>query len=215
MRAITWTGSQYVAVGDWGAVITATVDTVWTVQSPGTTEWLNGVAYGASTLVAVGAHGTLLTSGNGVSWTPRNCGTTLDLFSVAYTDSGFIAVGDSGCILVSANGVSWARVESGTSMRLNKVVDDDSFAIALGDGGAILFSRLGERARVVDLAAHKQTRAPRYSARMLVIENGTPRMAPAVLFDAMGRHAASSVHAGAGMGRRNLVSGQYYAAAAR
>src|SRR5690606_12324155 len=51
----------------------------WFVSPSGTSNALNGVAYGNDLLVAVGANGTILTSTNGTSWTSRSSGTPFTL----------------------------------------------------------------------------------------------------------------------------------------
>jgi uncharacterized protein YjdB len=68
LRAIASTGSQLVAVGDTGMVVTAPATapyltssgTQWTVRSSGTTNNLRGIAWSGTHFVAVGDAGTIL-----------------------------------------------------------------------------------------------------------------------------------------------------------
>jgi hypothetical protein len=73
----------------------------WTQRTSGTSNWLNGVAYGNGLFVAVGDGGTILTSPDGVSWTQRTSGTSNQLNGVAYGNGLFVAVGWDGTILTS------------------------------------------------------------------------------------------------------------------
>ncbi|MGY2954787.1 hypothetical protein ACVWZQ_002946, partial [Thermostichus sp. MS-CIW-29] len=73
----------------------------WTQRTSGTSNQLNGVAYGNGLFVAVGWDGTILTSPDGVSWTQRTSGTSNWLNGVAYGNGLFVAVGWNSTILTS------------------------------------------------------------------------------------------------------------------
>lgn len=68
LNAVTWTGTQFVAVGGGGTIDTSPDGTTWTVQTSGTTNTLNSILWDGTTLTAVGDAGTILTSANGTAW---------------------------------------------------------------------------------------------------------------------------------------------------
>jgi hypothetical protein len=70
----------------------------WIVSHSGTSEHLQGVAYGNGPWVTVGFNGTILTSTSGTLWISRSSGTTYDLQGVAYGDGLWVTVGFNGTI---------------------------------------------------------------------------------------------------------------------
>ena len=59
---VAWSGSQFVAVGTQGTILTSPDGRVWTAQQSGTAKNLWSVAWSGSQLVVVGRGGTILTS---------------------------------------------------------------------------------------------------------------------------------------------------------
>ncbi len=63
LYGVAWSGSQFVAVGGGGTILTSPDGRAsWTAQHPGTERYLYGVAWSGSQFVAVGEGGTILTS---------------------------------------------------------------------------------------------------------------------------------------------------------
>ncbi len=54
LNGITYGNGTFVAIGQFGTILTSSDGASWTQRSSGTTEWLNGVTYGNGTFVAVG-----------------------------------------------------------------------------------------------------------------------------------------------------------------
>lgn len=100
LYGITYGGGTFVAVGEYGTILTSPDGTAWT-QRPSEGNSLHGVTYGNSLFVAVGRAGTILTSPDGVNWTPQNSGTSNSLWGVTFGNGLFVAVGDSGTLLTS------------------------------------------------------------------------------------------------------------------
>jgi serine/threonine protein kinase len=107
--SVAWSGSQFVAVGADGTILTSPDGSAWTAQSSGTSNYLDGIAWSSSQFVVVGWSGTILTSPNGRTWTAQNSGTlnelsgtSIDLFGVAWSGSQFVVVGHFGTILTSS-----------------------------------------------------------------------------------------------------------------
>jgi len=68
LRAVTYAGDRFIAVGDGGVMVQSTDGLNWTVEHSGTTNRLNGVAYASEgvfsgLLFAVGTNGTILVGG--------------------------------------------------------------------------------------------------------------------------------------------------------
>ncbi len=139
-RSVASSNSQFVAVGNPGAILTSPDGITWTSRNSGTSEFMIGVTWSGTQFVVVGGNGTILTSLDGVTWTPRIAGTSQNLVGVAWSGSAFAAVGNLGTILTSANGVAWTSSASGTSSHLNAVVWSGTKFVAVGDSGTILTS---------------------------------------------------------------------------
>ena len=113
---VTGAAGTIITSGDGGAT--------WTVQTSGTSNALNGVAYGYdstnshNTFVAVGVSGTILYSADAITWTAATSGTASELKSVTYggldanDKSVFVAVGAGGTVLTSPDGITWTAQTS-------------------------------------------------------------------------------------------------------
>lgn len=137
----------YVAVGNGGALITATDGKTWAAQNTGTTADLLAAAYGNGLYVAVGKGGTIITSTDGATWKTVASGTTADLRGVAVgilnaltTPSYFyVAVGANGALVTSADGATWTSQAPISTRDLEDVIFGGQF-VAVGAGGTILTS---------------------------------------------------------------------------
>lgn len=140
LRAVTWTGTQLVAVGDVGTILTSPDGVTWTSRTSGASEQLQGVAWTGSRLVAVGWGGPIVTSSDGVAWTNASPGNTYSLTAVSWTGSQLVAVGGSGLIVTSPDGSAWTTHASGISKNLSAVTWTGSKLVAVGEDGTILTS---------------------------------------------------------------------------
>ncbi|HHH36327.1 MAG TPA: hypothetical protein ENK48_05795 [Gammaproteobacteria bacterium] len=144
LRDVTWTDSQFVAVGDGGMVLTSPDGIAWTNRGGLTSANLNGITWGASTLVAVGDGGTVITSPDGVAWTDQSAGsqTTNPLRALTHGNNLFVAVGDGGTIVTSPDGSSWTLQGSGTTQDLLAIAWDSSNSqyVAAGTAGTLITS---------------------------------------------------------------------------
>ncbi|MHA2254423.1 MAG: WD40/YVTN/BNR-like repeat-containing protein, partial [Candidatus Kariarchaeaceae archaeon] len=84
LNAIEYDGSQFVAVGDNGTIVTSPNAITWTVQSSPTLTTLWDIVWNGSQFVAVGAYGTIITSANGISWTQQTSGLEGEPFLDSY-----------------------------------------------------------------------------------------------------------------------------------
>ncbi|KPL25654.1 MAG: hypothetical protein AMJ75_00055 [Phycisphaerae bacterium SM1_79] len=141
-RAI-WSGTQFVAVGWEGTIVTSPDGETWTVQTSnsGATTSLNDVVWSGSQFVAVGGPqlsdtgaGVIVTSTDGETWTPRTSNAAHALMSVIWSGAQYVAVGQSGTIVTSPDGITWtARTYNvaGTT-HLNEVIWSGTQFVAVG-----------------------------------------------------------------------------------
>jgi hypothetical protein len=140
---IVYDGSQFVAVGYMGTILTSPDGVTWTSRGPsGEPRYFLGVAHGGGTFVAVGSAlpAMVYTSPDGVTWTSQTSGTMQDLYGVAYGGGQFAAVSSNGAILTSPDGAAWTERTSGTTRGLFGVAYDGSQFVAVGEAGTILTS---------------------------------------------------------------------------
>ena len=142
LTGITWSGSQFVAVGFIGtgkSILTSPDGITWTSQSSGTLNSLRGVTWSGTQFVAVGENGTILTSPDGIAWTSRTSGTSNHLFGVTWSGTQFVAVGGNGntitspgTILTSPDGIAWTSRNSGVFNNLFGVTWSGTQFVAVG-----------------------------------------------------------------------------------
>ena len=141
IHAITWTGTQFVAIGATGTgnVLTSPDGVNWVPRNSGTKQIMYSITWmeprtnsGSGLIVAVGASGIVITSSDGVLWTVGSAG-NLFLNSVTWTGTQLVAVGTSGVIMTSPDGIKWTSRNSGTSTNLNAVVWTGTELVASGD----------------------------------------------------------------------------------
>ncbi len=81
---IAWDGSQYVAVGPGGLILTSPNGATWTRQNSGNANYLSGITWNGSLFVAASDYGAVLTSPDGTTWTSQVVTTGAGLFDVAW-----------------------------------------------------------------------------------------------------------------------------------
>ena len=111
LLSVAYGNGTFVAVGNWGTIVTSSDGINWSWRDSRTTNFLAAVTYGNGTFVAVGA--AIVTSTDGVHWTRRSDGNGNYLYGVTYTNDRFVAVGMGSAILQSSDGEHWSRSMSG------------------------------------------------------------------------------------------------------
>ncbi len=146
LRAVTYGGGQFVAVGDNGTIITSLDGFNWTVQSYDVFTNLQGVAYAAGEYAAVGDGGAILVSSNAETWAQIPSVTRYSLHGIAGDttwqaddDPQFLAIGDSGTTVDCLRGTNWSVFPSGISNSLYGVSFDPSWTdyVVVGAGGTV------------------------------------------------------------------------------
>ena len=146
IHGITYGNNTFVAVGDYGVILTSPDGITWTGRtSPVTREGLFAVTYGDNTFVAVGDYGALLTSPDGTTWTERAVSASYErLCAVSYGNDTFVAVGYTGyygsVILTSPDGMTWTQRTSPVRNSLNAVAYAKGSFMAVGEVGTIATS---------------------------------------------------------------------------
>jgi sugar lactone lactonase YvrE len=152
LRSVASSGSELVAVGSTGTILTSkNGGASWTAQTSGTTASLASVVWTGSQFVAVGVkglYGVILTSPNGTKWTTQNYGGPA-LLDVISSGKLLVAVGEYnfGSNLVnSTDGINWTINSSAASVAhaldLDGVASSGTQFVALGpntdcSGGAV------------------------------------------------------------------------------
>ncbi len=145
LMSVTWSGTQFVAVGESGVILTSPDGNVWTARISGTSNTLNAVIKAGSQLVAVGAGGTILTSSDGVTWVVRSSGTSVTLNAATWTGSTIFVVGYSMVTLSSSDGIVWANVPTTSPYYSPDVIftciawSGSTFVEGMAGGGSALF----------------------------------------------------------------------------
>lgn len=149
LRGVTWTGSQFVAVGDAGAIYTSPTGAAntWTYRNIGTFMDLRCVTADSGGLVVVGGNFStgpvIWTSPDGVIWTMRTAPTTKLLYSVIKAGALYVATGYDGVVLTSPDAITWTLRDTGTTHELYAAAWDGAQLLVSGEGGAILASTAG------------------------------------------------------------------------
>jgi hypothetical protein len=145
LYAVASSGTQFVAVGESGTILTSLDGVSWTERTsnmPGG-YYIDGITWSGSQYVAVGGAGYTLTSSDGVTWSVANPVTSNALYAVAFSGTTYVAVGNAGTILTSSDGKNWTQQSSGLTTNLNAVTWTGNQFVAVGDSGRILTSLNG------------------------------------------------------------------------
>jgi hypothetical protein len=116
LHGVTWGDSTFVAVGDYGAVVTSPDGTNWLARNSHSETSLRAVAFGNGRFVATGHDGKALVSTNGTVWESFAIATNCVFLDVTFGNGSFLAVGYQwfGSILPvayrSENGADWTAV---------------------------------------------------------------------------------------------------------
>jgi hypothetical protein len=150
LHAVGFGNSQFVAVGDNGAIFTSADGLSWSNEAlvttySGSPPSLAGVIFAGGQWVAVGgvSADTILTSADGLTWVDHSKRTSNTLLSVSYGGGKYVAVGNSGKILYSTDGKTWTAATSGVSDNLLAVAYGNGVFVAVGGTSSIITSSDG------------------------------------------------------------------------
>jgi len=144
--AITWNGTQFVAVGAMNfmtgeAVIVTSPDGInWTSRTSGVAGGLVDITWGGSQFVAIDINGSSATSPDGINWTVHPAPELAGMSKITSDGTQFVAVGLMGSIATSSDGAVWAQTISGAHVDLLGIVWSGTQFVTVGAGGTILRS---------------------------------------------------------------------------
>lgn len=144
--AVTRTPSHYLAVGDYGTVLSSPDGLDWELElvpTSATNAVLLGVGGSSNLSLAVGSRGTILWGTNVFLWHATAPPTSNDLQGVCFDGRQFIVSGGNGTILTSPNGTNWITRATPTTRFLMSVTPFPGGLVAVGEGGVILTSSDG------------------------------------------------------------------------
>jgi len=183
LSAVANSGTQFIALGTDGSVVTSIDGNAWTSAGsiPSGGARMNSLAFGlvsgATGYVAVGNGGNIFTSADLVAWAPAASNTPSDLYNVSFPKDAFIATGANGTLLTSADGVTWVAPSSGTSMALRgstygRNPAGVSYYVVVGDSGTILTSPDGTTWSVTPPPLSQDLRAIGLGTRFVAVGQG-------------------------------------------
>jgi hypothetical protein len=186
LSAVTSSGSQYIALGTDGSIVTSTDGNTWTSAAPIANNGftMNSLAFGlvssAARYVAVGNGGNIFVSTDLVTWTPAASNTTNDLYDISFPKDAFVATGANGTLLTSADAITWTVQSSNTLTGLRGTTygtgpADGASAqyVVVGDSGTILTSTDGTTWSLITPAPLPQDlRAIRFGSRFVAVGQG-------------------------------------------
>ena len=119
---ITYSGTQFVAVGFNGRVVTSPDGMSWSQESSGISKVINAVGYGNGLYVAAGGissvdTGYVWTSPDGAEWTEQDSGIFEWMYDAAYIEGKYYVIG-GGKIIRSDDGLSWTTVYDATGWEI-------------------------------------------------------------------------------------------------
>lgn len=141
LNGVVWSGSQFVAVGDTGTILTSFDGLTWIVRTSGSTDELKSIAWSGSKYAVVGGwYGTVLLSSDGIIWSKVSTGVRKFLRKIIWANNQFVAVG-MGTILTSPDGITWTERSVNTLNEISNVIWTGNQFVAIGgSNGTVCFT---------------------------------------------------------------------------
>lgn len=147
LDGVTWTGSEFVAVGGTGpngnAVIATSPDgETWTGGPLSFASDLKDIISVGTTRVAVGWTGAILYSLDGGDWTAAPNIPNVDWEGVTYAAGNYLVVGVQGQLMTSPDGITWTLGNSGRGDNLFGAtsIESPEVWVTVGANGRIIVS---------------------------------------------------------------------------
>jgi hypothetical protein len=138
-RAI-YASDKYVAVGQYGKVLSSTDMQQWEPIVPNIAPWtwFHDVCFTGTYIVAVGSYGAIYRSQNGINWVEIDSGITSDLWTIHWSGDHIIAGGSNHVLAKSVNGDVWTIQQIPGSEAVFRFAQSDSLVVAATARGAFL-----------------------------------------------------------------------------
>lgn len=148
IAGVTWDGTQFLAVGSGGTILTSADGDTWIEGDTGVNVDLESIIWTDSQYIVVGGSGTILVSENGTDWTvPTMIPGNVDndtLNGIASDGNVIVAVGTNGVLLTSSTGDAdtWEDLSQdiNTNNNLNDVTWDGGQFVVVGSNDTIITS---------------------------------------------------------------------------
>ena len=142
LRSLASDGTaSIIGVGKNGTIVRSTNGTSWGTVTSGTSDELQGAAYGAGRYIVTGANGRILTSTDaGVTWTQASSGVSAYLGDLVYLNSTFLISSDLGLLLKSTDGTTWTSSTVAGGNQLQGIAYGAGRYVAVAAGGRIITS---------------------------------------------------------------------------
>ena len=175
MRALAWSGTSAVAVGDAGEVLTTQDGIVWERLDPFTDRSLCAVVWDGSEFLAAGKATAMYRSKNGFDWTEEPVPFGVDVACLGYHEGTVFAATEAGDVWTRVGGFGpWNRVRAGDGVRLNAFARTAGRFIFAGENGMLLASRWGVEWEVLPVETDANLRAIAVADQTVVVgESGT------------------------------------------
>lgn len=143
-RAVATSGSEFIAVGEDGVILTSKDGVNWLPEEGTNYYSVNDIVWGTDEFVAVGSGGNVLrflrTQYQSDGRTTSYLGNSYPLNGIAFNGSNYMTVGNNGISYRSwgATPDSWTPVTTGVTKHLYGVAWTGSYWVAVGQDGTIL-----------------------------------------------------------------------------
>ena len=148
LNDVIYADNMFVAVGDFGSVVTSSDGINWAAQPSVTDSNLRAITNANGIYVAVADGGKIFTSWDGKKWNTKDLGSDLSLSGIAYGNGMFLAVGAvsssrNATAYISTDGVEWVRKFSGDFGEFYNVTFGKGIFVAISNAGGIFASADG------------------------------------------------------------------------
>ena len=140
LSGITWSGTQFAAAGQDGAILTSSDGITWTVRASGTTNDIDGTAWSGNEFADVGANGTILTSPDGITWTSGHQARQIISIALPGQAPSLLQRVEPAQFSPLPDGITWTTRISGTTNDLVGVTWSGTQFAAVGDWRNLHFS---------------------------------------------------------------------------
>jgi photosystem II stability/assembly factor-like uncharacterized protein len=142
-KDILWDGKKFIAVGQYGKILTSPDGQNWESRETNTQYDLTSIAYNGQQFVVVGDFGTILHSLDGLNWENFSQQEDMHFRCVAFGNNRFVIGGQDGVIMTSDNGLEWTRIDVNKDFTMNSIVWNDKQFLIVGNYGIVLLSSDG------------------------------------------------------------------------
>ncbi|MBI5770412.1 MAG: immunoglobulin domain-containing protein [Verrucomicrobia bacterium] len=139
LRAVVFTGTQFVATGFNGNIATSSDGATWTVRQSLTGRNLTDVTYGNGRYVAVSsASSTVLTSADGATWNlAQNIAGLNVTFNAVTYGNGLFAIAGAGAVVTSPDATNWINRTNAGGPTVNGIAYGGGVWVTVGNSGTI------------------------------------------------------------------------------